>query len=210
MLVALAIAFTSAEAAAQRKVRPNLILGMASSTLVSDTDDAEVDRRTGVSIGATIDVPIGTNADFITGLQWVQKGASVSEQDVNFELELQLAYLQIPALLRMDFGSQGVRPFLEGGAALGIRLSCDAVVKGGGFNVSAACDEFQDPDTGETVEDPVKSTDFSVIIGGGVDFGRARIGLRYDHGLSNISNLDTEESIKNRSFVIYTAIRLTR
>jgi hypothetical protein len=197
MLVALAIAFTSAEAAAQRKVRPNLILGMASSTLVSDTDDAEVDRRTGVSIGATIDVPIGTNADFITGLQWVQKGASVSEQDVNFELELQLAYLQIPALLRMDFGSQGV-------------LSCDAVVKGGGFNVSAACDEFQDPDTGETVEDPVKSTDFSVIIGGGVDFGRARIGLRYDHGLSNISNLDTEESIKNRSFVIYTAIRLTR
>lgn len=210
LLVALAVAVTTNEASAQRRVRAGLVLGLASSTVSTPDGDTEVDRRTGVAIGATIDVPLATNLDLVTGVHYVQKGAAFSEPGVNFEVEFELDYLQIPALLRYNFSAQGVRPFLEGGGAFSFRMSCDFSASGGGFSVSAPCDEFEDPDTGEPTGDPVTSTDFSAIVGGGLDFGRALVGLRYDHGLSNLNNLDDSDTIKNRSFMIYTSIRLGR
>jgi hypothetical protein len=87
----------------------------------------------------------------------------------------------------------GAKPFLFAGPVLALKLSGK-----GKFEYGAESDE-------EDIED-MKSTDFGLVIGAGVDFGlgvpgtgKMTLDVRYSLGLSTISDFEGED-IKNGVF----------
>ena len=191
-------------AVAQRTIQPSLVAGASSSTLQGTGDP--IDRRTGFTIGAGLQVPLGTALSFQTGLTYVQKGASSTDPELG-TAAIDLAYLQVPAMLRFAFGSGSVRPYVDGGLAFAYRLTCSARLSADGVDVSAKCGDMGvDNGTGGSV-DPIKKMDASALIGAGLDFGRFSVGARYDHGLTNIDNTGADH-VTNRSVMILAGYRI--
>jgi outer membrane protein with beta-barrel domain len=208
-LVALSVDATSA--AAQRRVQPALVLGLASSTIDADDDDgADVSRRNGFAVGALFVLPLGTNAGLETGLLYVQKGAKAEEPSVDAEVTLNLAYVQVPLFLRYTFPAAGARPYIGAGGAIAYQFSCDASASFGGLEFSSDCDEFADPDSGEPFASGFEKVDASLLVGGGIETNRLTFGVRYDHGLLNLVDNGDGDSAKNRTILIFAGIKLGR
>jgi hypothetical protein len=107
---------------------------------------------------------------------------------------MKLDYLEIPVLVKIIFPSPGgVNPYLFAGPAVAIKVS---------GKVKA---EFAGESDEEDIED-MKSTDFGLVIGAGVDFGFGALGkgtlsvdIRYSLGLSTISDFEGDD-VKNGAF----------
>ncbi len=146
-----------------------------------DADDAG--WRTALMGGVTLVAPFTPSFALQPEFIYTQKGSRVTEED--FTGTVKMNYIEVPVMLRFDIATtSGPRPFLYAGPAVAFRVGCGVELKNGGDSFNAECDEGTDqPD--------FKSTDYSVVLGGGFAFnalGRlASIGVRYDHGLSNFS-----------------------
>jgi hypothetical protein len=204
------VALVGTTAHAQRRVQPSVFAGLSSSTF--ERSGVSVDRRTGFIFGVALDVPVGRTVSFETGAAYVQKGASFAGAPAG-SAAVDIAYVQIPALVRFTLGSTASRVYLEGGAAAAYRASCMLRVTLGSSSFSSRCEDLNDGFgfvpviTGTT--DPVKKTDASALAGAGVDFGRFRAGARYDQGLTNI-DATGDARLKNSSVLVFAAYRFSR
>jgi len=59
----------------------------------------------------------------------------------------------------------------------------------------------------QDIKDQLKSSDFSGVVGAGLDFGPLNAGLRYNFGLSNINN-SGGSTVKNNVFQIVAGFKL--
>ena len=99
-------------------------------------------------------------------------------------------YLEIPLLFKVMIPTKGrVQPFLFVGPALGIKLTGKLKAEGGGQSAE------------QTIEG-LKSTDFGLVLGGGVDIGpKIRADFRYTLGLTKLIEEAGESlDIKNGVF----------
>ncbi len=116
-------------------------------------------------------------------LHWSQKGSVI--QDINSnEITSTLNYLELPVLLRWNFGST-IKLFALGGVSAGYLL-------GGKLE-------------GDNVEDDIKEVyndlDFSGILGLGIGLGPIEVDIRYQAGISDISQSNGNfGKITNSSF----------
>ena len=78
---------------------------------------------------------------------------------------------------------------LAAGPAVSFKAGCDIETDIGGSEDSLDCDE---------TEFQMKSTDFSLLFGAGVDVGAFSLGIRYDLGLANTLDVDGFDS-KNKT-----------
>jgi hypothetical protein len=153
-------------------------------------------RRTSWNAGAFADFGTTHPVWFRQEILIAEKGAKESEDGATFAVKLR--YLQAPLLARWNVGrSTSVQPYLLAGPSLAMRIGCSVSFEGGGESESAGCSDGSD--------DPFKKGEVSAIIGGGLDFGRVGFGLRYDHGLTNISR---GGEAKLRTLSLHTSVRL--
>lgn len=183
--IAMLATFGGSAVHAQKKtitVGPRLDLNVA--RVVGDNQD-DATSRTGMRIGAWASMDL--NAKFSIQPEFVLsgKGSKWPDEDAS----IKISYLQIPILAqyRLTTGKT-VNPYLLAGPALSFKAGCNLQVEGSDY----ACNE-------ETTA--VSSTDFGMILGGGVHIGRAQVSLRYDLGLANI-NGDGDAVVKNRAFSV--------
>jgi Outer membrane protein beta-barrel domain len=152
-----------------------------------DVEDVEFDEllgnKTGFVAGAYIEVPVSPALSFAPEVLFTQKGAKAEFGDADFSLEA--TQLQVPILLKANFSSSSVRPFVAVGPAFGFNTS--AKQKAGDVEVD--------------IDDEIEPVEFSVVFGGGVKFGQASIEARYDLGLNNLSSSEVG-SIKSRTFSV--------
>lgn len=112
--------------------------------------------------------------------------------DETLELKFKFNYIEIPVLFGYQFPMQGsVSPAIYVGPALGILMSADAEADG----------------ESEDMKDFTKSTDFGLVIGGGVDIktgekGKFMLGGRYTLGLSNINDDEEDPDFELKNGVI--------
>lgn len=149
-------------------------------------DVNETDMRTGFAAGGFLSVPLGGTFSLVPGAYYSQQGTKTPGGDVTLKLD----YIQLEALLSLNIPTPGkVAPFLFAGPALGINASCK--VSNGS---SVDCED--EPETGA-----VKSTDFSLVFGGGLGFrlgtGTLFVTGGYSLGLTDIPD-EGEASVKNR------------
>jgi len=114
-------------------------------------------------------------------------------------MEYRMDYLQVPVLLKLTVMPGPISPVVYAGPYGAYLLSAKGVAEIGGER------------TEEDFKDELKSTDYGLVFGGGVDFKMAvvkiSVEIRYNLGLAN---LDKEPepgfSVKNRSVMILAGI----
>jgi len=125
---------------------------------------------------------------------YVRMGAKQVYDAVSTETHLD--YVQVPLFLKVNIIPGPVSPMIYGGGYGSYLLSAKGV--GGGVS--------------EDIKDQVKSTDYGLVFGGGVDFKLAVVKLtaeiRYNLGLANIAkNPDPADlTVKNKSLMFLVGV----
>lgn len=179
-------------------------IGLAATLPVSDRFGLQLEGRYAQK-GGRLDV-LGVMAmmgDMFGGFEEMPPGAS-------FDADYQMDFVELSALARVGFPLSGdrVSGHLLAGPALGLRASCEGVVRLSGldeppFNVSSDCDEAG-LDFG--------TIDLGLAGGAGIDIGLtdsvdAHLGLLYVLGLSNVAE-DFGGSAKHRALTIRAGLGL--
>lgn len=165
---------------------------------VSATPTFASNTRTGIIIGALLDVGFTPTIGLTTGLRYNMKGYSVTQGTQS--VTVKLSYLEFPALLKVKFPLTEVKPYLIGGPVLGIQV--------------AATQDFTDgtQTTNSDISSLIESIDFGLLFGGGIDF---RVGPKaaifvqpaYAFSLSNIIKNSTTQTTKNNGFQITGGVK---
>ena len=164
--------------------------GFNGATLNSseDSDDLSTLFSPYVGVGTQCEVAdlVGVELGAIYSRQGAKYENSLGSDDVLYDGEFQLDYLNIPVMAKVNLSDNF---FVEAGPQVGLLLS--------------AKDKYDSPIEGEDdAKDFFKSTDFGANIGLGYQFDSGlNIGARYNLGLSDISDVGGAE-IKNRVFSI--------
>ncbi|MDP4185241.1 MAG: porin family protein [Bacteroidota bacterium] len=142
---------------------------------------------TGFQIGLTSDFGLGESFYLSPELLYSSKGYKIED------LKHLIDYIEIPINLTYRYPIEKISLFVQTGPYLGVGVS--SKIKGGG-------------DT-ETIhfgsgEDQIKRMDFGWNFGGGIEYDKFQLGLRYELGLSNIDNI-SGASTKNRTFSVTLA-----
>ena len=151
---------------------------------VDPSDSGCCDSRVGAAVGAFVGVPITDMVSFQPEVLFSMKGAKFSDSGESAKLKINI--IEIPLLLHANIPTSGmVKPFITVGPGLGLRMSA----------------KFEFDGQSEDIKDEVESTDFSVILGGGVQVGRATIEARYDLGLKDLDK-DNSSKAKTRTLSV--------
>jgi hypothetical protein len=167
--------------------------------------------RHGFTLGAYASVPISAAVSIQPEVVYSQRGARSAAYDysdmtadsdappigVYISEKSRHDYLEVPVLLKLSPSPAGdfVRPIFFAGPSIGFLLGAK---------------EVYDTDYKEYLN----STDFGIILGGGVELGRLSLDARYNLGLATIAR-DYEASfghvpgdVKNRAFTVTAGLRL--
>ena len=179
--------------------------GLNLASLTPEEDESpDITRRRGLVAGAWMRKPIRDRLSLQVEGLFAEKGV---EFDISAlagapgsSAELQLRYLEVPILARIDAGAAAANPrfFVVGGAAPAFKLSARSRVTVNGE------EQTRDED------DEVEAFDVGLVAGAGVALGRAQIEGRYTHGLMRINTDDNEpnDRVQNRVFSVTVGFRL--
>ncbi len=145
----------------------------------------DTDSRAGFHAGINYTTAISESFYFMPGIQYSIKGAKF------FDIDATQNYIDIPLLFvyqpNIEKGFYG-----EGGPYIGFLLSADS--------------------EGIDIKDNYQSTDAGLVLGGGYDFGKIKLGLRGVIGITNISKetpgTSSEGKIVNSVGQIYFAVKM--
>ncbi len=159
---------------------------------VSDEEEDGVGWKPGFVVGGFVDIPLSGMFSFAPEVLYTQKGAKNDFTDVGFEIKqkLKIDFVQIPLLFKVGPTDSPYRPFVSFGPAIGF------VAKA---RFTESIDDVEETDV--DIKDELKSTEFSLMVGAGVHFGRGLIEGRYDHGFTNLDEIEGGE-IKTRTFSV--------
>ena len=174
-------------ASAQRTTTVGPVLGLNIATFGGD-DAVNVDSRTGFLVGGFAAFGLSERFALEPSLLYTQKGGQV-EFEEGAEGTIKLTYFQVPVLARFRFPSGNVTPNLMAGPAIAFRSGCTASASQGAIEINVDCDE---------ADVQLSSTDFSVIFGVGLEFGRFMVSARYDYGLTAIPS-EGSDDVFNRT-----------
>lgn len=199
-LTALAALFFLAAPAVGQGVDIGVEAGLNVSDIDIEGSEADTESLTGFRAGGVLRLGLGSMFGLQSGLYYSQKGAEVPLQDGPAELELN--YFEVPLVLTIAVptGPSPVTPRLYAGGQVGFESSCKISDAETGVSLSEDCD---DPEGLES-----ESTDFSLILGGGLDFaagpGKITVDARYDHGVTDIFVVsgDAGEDETNRNIAL--------
>ncbi len=216
----IAFIFSLGALQAQTYLGPKVGLNLSTHGLSDALDDAyETSIRLGFSFGAAAELSLGGRMGLqIEGL-FVQKGAKYEEFDpylisdgngnqemAYLEFTEKLNYLEFPVLLKYNLRGKEVGGYFIAGPSFGFGMSGTGSGSYKGETQDFPFDDF-DINFGSGRNDQYTSFDFSLAFGGGAFFelytGKIVADVRFNLGLSNISNADSSQnSIKNRSIMI--------
>lgn len=192
--IALLLGLVSTSAALGQGRTLGVRLGTSIASLNTDAQDLlDRENRTGVVAGVFYNRSLGGPLGYQIEVLYAGRGTDF-EDGSSFDL----AYVEIPALLKVSVPVGMLRPGLFGGVALAVKVDCQV-----DDGTSTKCDDVEGLD--------VKSTDWNAVVGGDLQLGLAGLSIwgdaRYYVGLSNIGEFaDVVEDVKNRSWELTAGV----
>ncbi len=125
----------------------------------------------------------------------------------NYELEFNLAYIEVPVLLRLNLpflSTNVVHPYIGAGPVFAWRIECNFSFTSGDVEVTARdCADRNFPDA----ETAFKEADRGYVINSGIDFqvpfiGTLTLDARYTRGLERVRESAINNDIQNQSFTL--------
>ena len=159
--------------------------GIISKTEFESGDPTEnPESKFGADLAILCAIPIGGGLiNLQPELHWMQKGYNIEDAASGDNITSTLNYLELPLLLRVNFGGS-IRVFAFAGPSVGYLLS-------GELNTAT---ESRD------ATDYLEETEFNAHIGLGVGLGTFEVDIRYMAGLTDISDAENLDDVKNSSF----------
>jgi hypothetical protein len=165
-----------------------IIASVSNVSEISSTSDSGAGRRFGPTVGGFVSLHVWKPWLSVQPEVLVTaKGATLEKGDLD-EQALRLNYVEIPLLLKMKAPSGGDNKalYLIAGPQLAFKLST----------------RIDDEDIG----DRLKSTDFGVTLGGGLEWGRFLFEGRYTEGFANIAS-DANDPVRTRGIAAMVGLR---
>lgn len=168
------------------------------------TDGLDTKMKIGVAFGAFIEYSINNYLAVQPELLYTMKGAKTEKTDLvipgigpvaNFQRTMSANYFEIPILAKLSIPTKGnVKPNLLLGPGVAIKLSAKDKAEGEIAGVSSSVET--------DISDDVKSIDFGLVFGAGVDFakvgpGKITVDARYILGLTKPDDTGEDKNIKN-------------
>src|SRR5688572_10032171 len=129
---------------------------------------------------------------------YVTKGVKLEDEASEAEASLKLDYIEVPVLLFLGLGTGAATPYLVVGPAFSFEAGCSFELEGEGTAIESDCD---DEGEGEIAR---KKFDVGAMFGAGLAFpagpGAIVIDGRFNLGLMNIIDDETDDSFKHRTF----------
>ena len=209
-IMVLSSAFIPSVASAQRAgdMTIGVMAGVNYSTVNQDPESSDVSfgYKAGFVGGVFLGVQVNDWFSIEPEVLFSQKGAKVNGKGNNSSLEgsVRINYIEVPVLAKFWFpvSDPGVKPFIFAGPEVEFKVSCTAEGAILAVTGSTDCDKTDN-------EINLKSTDFGVTGGAGVNFRAGgqdvRLDARYTFGLTDIndSSASTDQrEIKNRAFAV--------
>lgn len=181
---------------AQAQLTAGIMAGVNSSSLsISDLSSGEgTSSQTGFMAGGWVGMHLGSMIALQVEGFYTQKGTKRTSSGTTVGT-IKVDYVEVPVILRVGIPIIPViSPYIYGGPAIAFNVSCKSQPEGG---TSTDCDDPTGIDT------EIKSTDFSGIIGLGIQLSRFLIAIQYDHGFDNIIVDDTSTTeVNNRTWTL--------
>jgi hypothetical protein len=162
----------------------------------ADPSDAELsDSRMGLALGGFVGIPVLPSVKIQPEALFMMKGDE--ESDAGATGSYKLNYIEVPVLAKIGFLTQSpAHPSLFFGPSLSINTGATAEGESGGLSFET------------DVKDDTASTDFGLVVGGGVDFQNFGVDMRYTHGLSNVNDsAGSDAEITNNVISIMGSLR---
>lgn len=178
-------------------------LSAATMSVESDAGGEYNKRRIGVIGGGFGVFSLMPGVGLQVEALFTQKGAKLEiEEDENIDITLELDYLDVPVLARINLPASGSTRFhLFGGPSLGYRMGAKSKISDTTFDFAEG--------TIDNIENEIERFDLGVVVGAGADIGRRLVvDARYSWGLQTV-NKDTSDGIelKNRVLAVMAGIR---
>jgi len=160
--------------------------GIISKTDFENTDDPTEDPQSkiGLDLAIVCAIPIGGGFFMLQPeLHWMQKGYKLEDIATGENITSTLNYIELPLLVRLNFG-QSIKLFAFAGPSIAYLLD-------GELNTAT-----ESLDATEFLNE----TEYNAHIGLGVGLGTFEVDIRYIAGLSDISDAENLEDVKNSSF----------
>lgn len=165
------------------------------------SSDVTFDYKVGLLVGGFLGIAVNDVFSVEPQVLFSQKGTKVKGTGSNSSMEgsVRITYIEVPVLGKfwIPVSDPGVKPYVFVGPEVEFKVSCTAEGAILAVTGSQDCDK-----TGTEIK--LKSTDFGVTGGAGVQFKAGnqvvRVDARYTHGLSDINDSGDNRSIKNRAF----------
>lgn len=181
-IASLLLAFVATDAAAQIDVKPGVTAGVNLANIRGDDVSDDVSRRTAFHVGGVLLLDLAGPIDVQPEAVFSQKGFVVDQQGT--DVTAKVNYLQINGLARFKPTAGPISPAFFAGPYLAFEVSEEVEASGDGGSISADTENFS-------------STDFGLVIGGGIEaatgFGQLQFDVRYDLGLTDASDDDRVE-----------------
>ncbi|HKU61316.1 MAG TPA: porin family protein [Gemmatimonadales bacterium] len=195
---------TAASRAAAWYTRPavGVEVGYSRTDLAVGGSGNLLTSRQGAITGAYLHFPLADALAVRPELLFSLKGGSTVatiEGQGEASIDIELAYIELPLLLRASFPTGSVRPVLFAGPALAIQIGCD-------FNFDLGSDSTRST-CGQDNLTTVRSWDFGLVGGGGVEkrLRRATVALEARYTVGTRSVLE-DVDLKNRAFGLVLAV----
>jgi hypothetical protein len=174
--------------------------GMNIANMSVDPQDLEEENSLrSYAIGAWYGVPLNRRLTIQTEAIYSVKGDS--ESGDGYTATTRMGYIDVPVLAKIGFlhGSPA-RPSLFLGPSVGVNVSANSKFEGGGSDMDL------------DVKEDVRTFDFGLVIGGGVDFAVGEhtygVDLRYSRGLTNVAGEGANGDARNHVFAVMGSMRL--
>jgi hypothetical protein len=168
-------------AAGAAAARPEFVLHAGVNASTIDQDDLSEDAREGLAVGLEVAIPLVEGFVLMPGVWYAQKGFKDGTLWEQIPLEAKVETLTLPVLLSYAFPARAADPRAFIGFALDLPLSQEI--------------DRRDDDQGWLdVTDQAEGHYWSLVLGGGARFlGWLDAELRYQHGLTPVTDFDYEE-----------------
>lgn len=203
LLLLLPAALAAQEAPRRRGPRPSVggEVGYSRSDL-GGPDAERVRSRQGALTGVYMQLPLTGPLSLRPEILFALKGGR-AQADVegggSIELDIGLAYIEMPLLLRAGPRRGRFRPVVFGGPAPALQIGCDVQIADPNTPVRATCDETALP--------AFRSFDVGIVGGAGLEVRWPQSALaleaRYTTGLRSVLN---DVDVRNRSFGVVLSL----
>jgi Outer membrane protein beta-barrel domain len=202
-----ALCLAAGSAAAQRGPAAGAEVGYSRADLVGANADI-VETRRGAVTGVYIHFPVSTvvaiRPELLFSLRGGRTVVGIAGTDDLAEVDLELAYLELPILARLVWPRGQVRPAVFGGPSVAIRIGCDLLFVADTAQPKRSTCGREEENPAPIDASQVRTWDLGWVAGAAVELYLTRTTLslqgRYTEGLRSV--LNTGVDLKNRGVAL--------